>query len=125
VPSVVVEHLALPRIEQDAMPVGLDPKRQAVLGQQIGTASRIFHQNRDSKTRNHVQPNLTCGDIHTDGNRLLAERVNPAGSHRAVTTADPKLAKTALRLLRIEPIPGDGDLGVTRQIDHLLRSCIE
>jgi len=56
--------------------------------------------------------------------RVLAERINSAGLHGAVAAAYSELAEATLRFLRVEPIPGDGDSRVGRQVDHLLRCYV-
>jgi hypothetical protein len=38
--------------------------------------------------------------------RAITERVNPARSHRAYSTANTKFAKPTLRLLPFKPVPG-------------------
>jgi hypothetical protein len=73
-------------------------------------------------------PEQIPGDDRIDGSAtdtFLCLFRNPAGSHRAVTTAHSLLPKTALRLLGFQPIPGNGELRVARQIDHLLRGWIQ
>ena len=40
--GIVAKDLALPRIEENTVSVGLDPERQAVLGQQVDPANRIL-----------------------------------------------------------------------------------
>jgi len=57
--------------------------------------------------------------------RSVAERVDPAGPHGAVPATDAQPAKPALRLLRFEPVPGNGNIRVAGTIEHRQRGRID